>query len=100
MDFVITVVLMLISTMSLSGEHEMSTDGVIALRRNFGLEATMNRFEVDGCAGAMTIFCHIDYAAGAASVDQRLAPTDPLIFGAAKTGTPLMQSTQTIGIDR
>jgi uncharacterized protein (DUF302 family) len=28
-----------------------------------------------------------------------LRPTDLLIFGAAKGGTPLMQSVQTIGID-
>ena len=33
------------------------------------------------------------------AVDMALRPTDLLIFGAAKGGTPLMQAVQTIGID-
>ncbi|HEX4195797.1 MAG TPA: DUF302 domain-containing protein, partial [Stellaceae bacterium] len=42
---------------------------------------------------------HIDHAAGAAAVGLSLRPTDLLIFGNAKGGTPLMQAAQTIGID-
>jgi len=59
----------------------------------------MRRFEAEVRARAMTIFGHIDHAAGAAAVGLPLRPTDLLIFGAAKSGTPLMQSMQTIGID-
>jgi uncharacterized protein (DUF302 family) len=47
----------------------------------------------------MTVFAHIDHAAGAAGVGLSLRPTNVLIFGNAKGGTPLMQSVQTIGID-
>jgi uncharacterized protein (DUF302 family) len=47
----------------------------------------------------MTVFARIDHAAGAAAVGLSLRPTELLIFGNAKGGTPLMQSTQTIGID-
>jgi uncharacterized protein (DUF302 family) len=47
----------------------------------------------------MTIFAHVDHAAGAAAVGLLLRSTDLLVFGAAKGGTPLMQSVQTIGID-
>jgi uncharacterized protein (DUF302 family) len=39
----------------------------------------------------MTIFGHIDHAAGAAAISLR-PPADLLIFGAAKAGTPLMHS--------
>jgi uncharacterized protein (DUF302 family) len=59
----------------------------------------MKRLEVEVKARGMTIFAHIDHAAGAAAVGLSLRATDLLIFGAAKGGTPLMQSTQTIGID-
>jgi uncharacterized protein (DUF302 family) len=59
----------------------------------------MSRFEAEVRARGMTIFAHIDHAAGAAAVGLMLRPTDLLIFGAAKGGTPLMQSVQTIGID-
>jgi uncharacterized protein (DUF302 family) len=47
----------------------------------------------------MTVFARIDHAAGAAAVGLSLRPTELLIFGNAKGGTPLMQSVQTIGID-
>ena len=59
----------------------------------------MNRFEAEVRARGMTVFAHIDHAAGAAAVGLPLRPTELLIFGNAKTGTPLMQSTQTLGID-
>jgi uncharacterized protein (DUF302 family) len=50
-------------------------------------------------AKGMTVFARIDHAAGAAAVGLSLQPTEVLIFGNAKGGTPLMQSVQTIGID-
>ena len=47
----------------------------------------------------MALFARIDHAAGAAQAGLALRPTEVLIFGNAKAGTPLMQSDQTIGID-
>ena len=47
----------------------------------------------------MTVFARIDHAAGAAEVGLTLRPTELIIFGNARGGTPLMQSVQTIGID-
>ena len=45
------------------------------------------------------VFARIDHAAGAASVGMALRPTELLIFGNPKGGTPLMQDRQTAGID-
>ena len=59
----------------------------------------MNRFEAEVRARGMTVFAHIDHAAGATALGLPLRPTELLIFGHAKTGTPLMQSNQMIGID-
>jgi uncharacterized protein (DUF302 family) len=59
----------------------------------------MNRFEAEVRAKGMTVFAHIDHAAGAAAVGLSLRPTELLIFGNARSGTPLMESVQTIGID-
>ena len=50
-------------------------------------------------AKGLTVFARIDHAAGAAAVGLPLRPTELLIFGNAKGGTPLMQSIQSIGID-
>jgi uncharacterized protein (DUF302 family) len=50
-------------------------------------------------ARGLTVFARIDHAAGAAAAGLSLRPTEVLIFGNAKGGTPLMQPVQTIGID-
>jgi uncharacterized protein (DUF302 family) len=77
----------------------MSADGLITLRSAFGPQATMRRLKAEVLGRGMTVFAHVDHAAGAASANQPLRPTDLLIFGAAKGGTPLMELEQTIGID-
>ena len=59
----------------------------------------MNRFEAEVRAKGMTVFAHIDHAAGATTVGLPLRPTELLVFGNAKAGTLLMQSIQTVGID-
>jgi uncharacterized protein (DUF302 family) len=42
----------------------------------------------------MRVFARINHAAGAAAAGLSLRPTEVLIFGNAKAGTPLMQSVQ------
>ena len=59
----------------------------------------MDRFEAEIRAKGMTAFARIDHAAGAAEVGLPLRPTELLVFGSAKAGTPLMQANQAIGID-
>ena len=77
----------------------MAADGLTTIRSNYGPKDTMNRLEAEVKARGMTVFAHVDHAAGAAAAGLQLRPTDLLIFGNAKGGTPLMQSVQTIGID-
>jgi uncharacterized protein (DUF302 family) len=59
----------------------------------------MDRLEAEIKARGMTVFGRVDHAAGAAGVALSLRPTELLIFGNARGGTPLMQSNQTVGID-
>jgi uncharacterized protein (DUF302 family) len=77
----------------------MAADGLITIKSHYEAKETMARLEAAATASGMTIFAHIDHAAGAAEVDLPLRPTDLLLFGGPKGGTPLMQSVQTIGID-
>ena len=77
----------------------MAVDGLTTKRSSFGPEETMKRLEAEVKAKGLTVFAHVDHAAGAAAVGMQLRPTDLLIFGNAKSGTPLMQSVQSIGID-
>lgn len=63
------------------------------------VDVTMDRLvaAVEG-AGA-TVFARLDHAAGAAKVDMALRPTQLLIFGNPKLGTPAMLDGQTAGLD-
>ncbi len=57
---------------------------------------------MDRLAAAVTsrgVLARIDHAAAAANVGLELRPTEVLIFGNPRAGTPLMQAAQTIGID-
>ena len=77
----------------------MATDGLTTIQSSFGPQDTVRRLEAAVKAKGMTIFARIDHAAGAEEVGLALRPTELLIFGNAKGGTPLMQSDQTMGID-
>jgi uncharacterized protein (DUF302 family) len=80
-------------------ERAMAADGLTTIPSSHGPKDTMNRLEAEVKARGMTVFARIDHAAGAAAAGLSLPPTELLIFGNAKAGTPLMQSVQTIGID-
>jgi Domain of unknown function DUF302 len=75
-------ILALIAVVSLWSAQAMAVDGMITVPSSHGPNETMNKFEAEVKAKDMTVF-----------------PTELLIFGNAKGGTPLMQSAQTMGID-
>jgi uncharacterized protein (DUF302 family) len=74
-------------------------EGLTSIQSSFGPKATMDRLDAEIRAKGLNVFARIDHAAGAAEVGLTLAPTELIIFGNARGGTPLMQSVQTIGID-
>jgi uncharacterized protein (DUF302 family) len=77
----------------------MTIEGLTTTASSFGPKETMDRFAAAVTAKGMTLFARIDHAAGAAAVGLPLRPTELVIFGNAKGGTPLMQADQTMGID-
>ena len=80
----------------------MKTDvlnGLTSVASSSGPKETMDRLETEIRAQGMAVFARIDHAAGAAEVGLTLRPTELIIFGNARGGTPLMQSEQTVGID-
>ncbi|MFL6821506.1 MAG: DUF302 domain-containing protein [Xanthobacteraceae bacterium] len=77
----------------------MAADGLTTIPSAYGAKETADRLEAEIRAKGMAVFARIDHAAGAAQAGLALQPTEVLIFGNAKAGTPLMESNQTIGID-
>lgn len=76
-----------------------AADGLVAARSPMSVKATGDRFEALARQRGLTVFARIDHAAGAADVGMSLRPTEVLIFGSPKAGTPFMACSQTIGID-
>jgi uncharacterized protein (DUF302 family) len=77
----------------------MSDNGLVTVASQHSVKETLDRLDADLKAKGVTVFARIDHAAGAASVGMPLRPTELLIFGSPKGGTPLMQAERTIGID-
>ena len=73
--------------------------GLTTIQSSFDPKATMDRLEAQIQAKGLNVFARIDHALGAAEAGLPLAPTNLIIFGNARGGTPLMQSMQTVGID-
>jgi uncharacterized protein (DUF302 family) len=74
-------------------------EGLTTVPSNFGPKETMDRLETEIRTKGLEVFARIDHAAGATEVGLNLRPTDLIIFGNARGGTPLMQPNQTVGID-
>lgn len=77
----------------------MTLEGFTARISNFDPKETMDRLAAAVTKRGITILARIDHAAAAAKVGMKLRPTEVIIFGNPKAGTPLMQAAQTIGID-
>ena len=77
----------------------MAADGLIACVSKFGPKETMNRLAAAVTSRGISIMARIDHAAAAAAVGMELRPTEVLVFGNPRAGTPLMQAVQTVGID-
>ncbi len=77
----------------------MTVQGLTTIKSSHAPRETMNRLEAAVIAKGLTVFARIDHAEGASAAGLSLRPTQVLIFGNAKGGTPLMQAVQTMGID-
>jgi uncharacterized protein (DUF302 family) len=88
-----------IAVLLLSTARAGAADGLITIRSSYPVKVTIDRLETEVKSRGLTIFARVDHAAGASQAGLTLRPTDLLIFGNPKTGTPLMQANQAIGID-
>jgi uncharacterized protein (DUF302 family) len=90
----------------------MPDDGLITLRSAHSARETIARLEAALDAKGITAFAKIDHAAWAVAVGLPLLPTTLIIFGSPRactgtplelaierSGTPLMQTSQLVGID-
>ncbi len=81
------------------GINRVKRDGIVKVKSNYSVEETVKRFESIAKEQGLNIFGTVNHQAGAESVNQELRPTQVIIFGNPRAGTPLMQCNQTAGID-
>ena len=77
----------------------MATEGMVDVKSNHSVAATADRLESILGSKGMTVFARIDHAAGAKKAGKTLPPTELVIFGNPKVGTPLMLCSRSIAID-
>lgn len=74
-------------------------NGLVILSSPHSVLETTNRLESIIKEKNLTLFARIDHADNAKGVGEQLQPTELLIFGNPKVGTPLMQCSRTTAID-
>ncbi len=77
----------------------LADTGMISKKSAHSVAETIDRLEAILKEKGLTIFARIDHAAGAKKADLELAPTQVLIFGNPKLGTPLMAASATTALD-
>lgn len=75
-----------------------SDDDILKVRAGGDVAAIMDALEAAVTGAGATVFARVDHAAGAANVDMELAPSELLIFGNPKLGTPAMQDNPLAGL--
>ena len=87
-----------VATSAQAAAH-VSEGGVVTIESAHDVGTTIDRLAAAVEGAGAKVFARVDHAAGAANVDQELRPTQMLMFGNPKLGTPAMQAAQTMGMD-
>ncbi len=77
----------------------MAVDGLVTLVSKRNQAETVERLIAAVTAHGAAVLACVDHAKAAAAVDMTLLPTEVILFGNARAGTPLMQAVQTMGLD-
>ncbi|MDJ0872682.1 MAG: DUF302 domain-containing protein [Gammaproteobacteria bacterium] len=76
-----------------------AAEGLVTVRSAHSVDGTMQRLVAALEEKGMRIFARVNHTEGARRVGQKLPPTQLLIFGNPKSGTPLMQCSPSAAID-
>lgn len=90
---ILSVLLLLVTTPLLAGQ------GIVSVKSMHNVQETADRLESVLQSKGMTVIARINHSAAAQNAGMTLRPTELLIFGNPKVGTPLMQCQQSIALD-
>ncbi len=73
--------------------------GIVHLSSPYPVPETLQRLEAVLQSRGLTIFARVDHSGAAAKIAMNMRPTQLIIFGSPKGGTPLMVASPTLAID-
>jgi uncharacterized protein (DUF302 family) len=74
-------------------------NGLIHLRSPYSVPETVKRLQSVLQAKNLDVFARIDHSGEAEKVGLKMRPTQLIVFGSPKAGTPLMVASPTLAID-
>jgi uncharacterized protein (DUF302 family) len=74
-------------------------NGIATVPSHHSVSETIDRLDSLAKARGLIVFARIDFAADAANAGLKMPPTQLLIFGTPKAGTPLMLASPTSALD-
>jgi uncharacterized protein (DUF302 family) len=82
--------------MSREGRTE---NGIVNVSSKYSVPETLERLQLVVKSRGLMVFARIDFSSDAAKAGLRMRPTQLLIFGNPKAGTPLMVASPSIALD-
>lgn len=76
-----------------------ANDGLVSVKSVHDVATTANKLETVLKSKGMNVFGRVNHAAGAEKAGMSLKPTELVIFGNPKVGTPLMKCARSVAID-
>ena len=89
----------LVLTACVTESSDTQAKSLVTLPSALSVEATANKLNTILQSKGLTVFARINHAANASKAALDLRPTELIIFGNPKVGTPVMQCAQAAGID-
>jgi uncharacterized protein (DUF302 family) len=74
-------------------------NGLVHVRSPYSVRETLTRLESALQAKNLTVFARVDHSGEAENIGLQMRPTQLVIFGSPKAGTPLMVASPTLAID-
>ncbi|MFK7861987.1 MAG: DUF302 domain-containing protein [Granulosicoccus sp.] len=82
-----------------SVQNAFAQDGVLSVESPHDVATTIDKLSAALESKGMTVFGRVNHAQNAEKVELGLRPTEVLIFGNPKIGTPLMNCAQSVALD-
>lgn len=95
----LVVIIYIVVVTAMPAKYAFAADGIITVESPHNVTTTAVKLVAVLESKGMTVFTRINHTDGAKNADIELRPTELLVFGNPKVGTPLMLCSQSFAID-